>query len=100
MPKSMNSAGVKNFSEAGRYKKPVYLITGLKIARGASKIGSETVGCGGKGKLGFDGTSYEVPVTVGPKVKVSSSKTNAVCFEGAEGFAFAIRLRKIKYKKG
>jgi hypothetical protein len=98
--KSMDVDGVKRFLEAGRFKKPVYMITGMKIARGASAIGSQTVVHGGEAKLGFDGTFSGVPVALGPEVEVSSSKTNAVSFEGAEGFAFAIRLRKISYKMG
>jgi hypothetical protein len=97
---SMKSEGVHRFIKAGRYKKPVYMITGLKIARGASALGSETSSHGGSGKFGFDGTATGIPVTVGPEVELSSAKTNAVSFTGATGFAFAIRLQEISYTKG
>jgi hypothetical protein len=97
---SMKVDGVQRFIKASRYRKHVYMITGLKIARGASAIGSESITHGGKAKLGFDGAASGVPVAVGPEVEISSSRTTAVSFEDTPPFAFAIRLREISYKKG
>jgi len=97
---SMSAEGVQRFIKASRYNKPVYMITGLKIANGASAIGSETVVRGGQAKFGFDGTSSGVPVSVGSEAEISSTKINTVSFDGASPFPFAIRLRQISYDKG
>ena len=61
---SMDVEGVQRYIKASRYRKPVYMITGLKIANGGSPFGSETVMRSGQAKFGLGGTSFGFPVRI------------------------------------
>lgn len=82
-------------------KKSVYMITGLKIARGVSAETEVSKEHGVEGKLGVDATALAggVPVSGGPKGKWSSKNSEGIAFGGSEDFVFAFRLLKIKPKK-
>ena len=97
--KSMQVPAVKRYMETARYKTPVYMITGLKVARGATLESSKTKSRRGKMILGVCGTAAAVPVEAGPKADVTTSKTEGMTFESSSDFVLAVRLRKILYKK-
>jgi hypothetical protein len=82
-------------------KKSVYMITGLKIARGVSAETEVSEEYGVGGKVGVDATAFTggVPVSGGPKGKWSSKSSEGIGFGGSEDFVFAFRLIKIKPKK-
>jgi hypothetical protein len=91
---------VQAFFEGSRFKKSVYMIVGLKIAKGAkissgAKKSEETTA-----KVMVDGTAGGVPVRVGPQVEVKRERRERVAWRDEKSFVFAYRLRKITCKRG
>ena len=82
------------------YRMPIYMITGVKIARGATVNMIKEHEVGGKMHLGVHGAPAGVPGAVGPKVAISSKKTEGPSFRDSSDFVFAYRLREIFYQKG
>jgi hypothetical protein len=76
--------------------KSVYMITGIKIARGAKCVSFARQEGGVEAKAGFDGTAaMTIPARGGPKVNVGSSGSEESWFGGSSDFVFAYRLRRI-----
>jgi hypothetical protein len=73
----------------------LYMVTGLKIAHGASfaveKIREGNV----KLHVGVDGTNAGIPVTVGPDVETGMKISQKESFGDADPFVFAFRLQQI-----
>jgi hypothetical protein len=92
--KSMEAEEVEAFMKEERYKKPVYMITGLKVARGARLESANKVTSGSKAMLGVDG-----PALIGPIAKRSKTRTEELSFGDSSDFVFAFRLRKIRYRR-
>ncbi|KAH6698158.1 hypothetical protein BKA61DRAFT_710149 [Leptodontidium sp. MPI-SDFR-AT-0119] len=91
---------VQAFLEESRFKKSVYMIVGLKIAKGAkvrkgSERSSETTA-----QLMIDGTAGGVPVKAGPEVEIKKDRQESTEWIDEKSFVFAYRLRKITCKKG
>jgi hypothetical protein len=91
---------VQRWLERSRYRKPLYLIVGLKVVHGA-KTGHSQTGRGISGDIGatVDGTVWSggvVPVSGGPKVGLTHSRKNGVHWEDGGDFVLAFRVRKIK----
>jgi hypothetical protein len=98
---SLKGEGVKAYISATRYKKPIYMITGVKIARGASATGKTAKGYEGMLKVGLDATMLTgVPVSAGPKIETSRSKERVVKFDNSSDYVFAYRVVKIQLRKG
>jgi hypothetical protein len=95
----MQDQKVHDFLEEHKFKKRVYLITGIKIACKPVASTVVTKEFGTHGKLGADFTSLGAAVSVGPKVDTSSGKTSSTSFQGGSDFVFAYQLREIFYKK-
>lgn len=95
---------VKRFMERLGWGKGVYMVVGLKVARGVEGVSSASKGAGGKVKVGVDGLVVGgVPVGVGPKGEVRREVKDGVSWEmgegdGDRGFVFAYRLVRIKRK--
>ena len=97
---SMCSPDVRHFIKKSKFRANVYMITGIKIAIGASVTSTKLKERGINVQLGVDGTAVGgVPLGLGPNVEVSSGRTQAVSFDGASDFVFAFRLREIIYSK-
>ena len=97
---SLKAEGVITYTSATRYKKPVYMVTGVKIARGASVTSNTLKGYEAMLKVGFDGTTLiGVPISGGPKVETSSMKGREVKFDNSSDYVFAYRVVKIKFSK-
>ena len=77
---------------------PLYAVTGLMVARGASETVSAMRERGLHAQVGADLTAVGAPVTVGPKVEVSGSREEEGGFDGASDFVFAYRLKWLKLK--
>ncbi|KAF4627637.1 hypothetical protein G7Y89_g10520 [Cudoniella acicularis] len=75
------------------------MITGVKVARGASVNYEDTGEKGGVVKAMVDGTGMGIPVKAGPEVEVSSKKVKDTAFEESDDFVFAYQLRKITCSK-
>jgi hypothetical protein len=63
-------------------KKPVYMITGLKIARGSVVESTVKKEVGGDGKVGVDLTAVGAPVTLGPKGEFKNRHVRTVGWGG------------------
>lgn len=86
---------VEDYVTASKYKVPVYMVTGLKIARGASlRKGSEH---------SFHGTAaLEMPVDtarVGPEARFSRTNVDQQSFERSSDFILAFRVQRIRFHK-
>jgi hypothetical protein len=76
--------------------KAVYMVTGLKIARGPSATRKQVDEIGGEGKIGLDATATTgVPVQGGPKLSLSRKREDSEWFSSSSDFVFAYRLQKI-----
>lgn len=86
---------VQQYVTTSDFKVPVYMVTGMKIARGASiKTGTEH---------SFQGTAaVEVPgdaIRLGPEARFARSKTAQECFADSSDFVLAFRVQRIRFKK-
>lgn len=97
--KSLSLPGVQRYLKNRRYRSPVYIITGMKVVRGAKVEMMESKGKEFGKKIGFDGTSVGVPITVGLEVKATSKSTKLNSFDGSSDFVFAIKVRKLTLKR-
>jgi hypothetical protein len=82
------------------YQIPLYMITGVKIARGAGQSLLKSRELGVDAKFGVDGTSAGVPGAVGPKVTITSKDSDKISYKDSSDFVFAYRVREIYYEKG
>ncbi|MCJ1242253.1 hypothetical protein MMC14_010260 [Varicellaria rhodocarpa] len=96
--KSMALLEVKTFMEGSMFKAPVYMLTGLKIGRGASLQSSSTKDKGVKidGGLNPPGS----PVQFGGKAGLAVTATEGESWEGSTDFIVAFRVKKIWYHHG
>lgn len=80
------------------FHKKIYMITGLKIASGASAVVKATKERGLNLHIGFDGTSLGIPLSAGPYSNIARKTEEQESFGNADDFVFAFRLRQIKVK--
>jgi len=102
LEKAIQTEGVQMYLSASRFKKPLYMITGLKIARGGKSSRTTTHEREGGFDIGVDNTlqaATGVPVTVGPGIQVASSWSESRSFQSSEDFVFAFRLHKLILKR-
>ncbi|KAI0543079.1 hypothetical protein GGR58DRAFT_450638 [Xylaria digitata] len=93
---------VAQFLELSRYRKPVYLITGLKIAIGSKAKLSRSRERTWHINAEVDGTipsGGSVPVGAGQESEVTRVNESYVCWEESDDFVFAFRMWKIKVEK-
>lgn len=90
---------MKRFLEKSRYRKPVYIITGLKTVRGAQAKTLSTRSAGTGFKAEADGLLLSGPVSVGPTVSGDRMGSQSMAWEGGSDFVFAFRVRKVLVKK-
>jgi hypothetical protein len=94
---SLKAEGVIAYISATRCKKPVYMVTGVKIARGASVTSKTLKGYEAMIKVGFDGTTLTgVPISGGPKFETNNTKEREVKFDNGSDYVFAYRVVKIQ----
>jgi hypothetical protein len=82
-----------------RFGSNLYLITGIKIARGAEVAISKVRSRGGNLHFGVDTTALGVPLKVGPDLENERSKGQGLTEKHKGEFVFAYRLREIRYKR-
>lgn len=88
---------VQTYLSVTKRAKPVYVVTGLKVARGASMESSRSVTKGARLKLGF--AHPGVPIEGGPDVGVSRTREEGVSFQESSDFVIAVRVEKIVVDK-
>lgn len=96
----VKNTNVVDFLEQTNFRKPLYIITGLKTIEGASVTTVNSKGRGVYAKLGFDGTPAAVPVTVGPEVERNIEESETTSFEKSSPVIFAFQLTAVRCKEG
>ena len=77
-------------------RKPVYMITGVKIARGARHVRKMRSKPGVEAKIGASAAPFTgVPVEGGPMGSFEKETGETVQFAGSSDFVYAYRLRRI-----
>tara|TARA_R110002003_G_scaffold2123_1_gene24040 strand:- start:2297 stop:3277 length:981 start_codon:yes stop_codon:yes gene_type:complete len=77
-------------------RKPAFIVTGIKIARGAAIERLKRRKYGAEGNAGADSTPIVgAPVTLGPSGTLGRGVTSSTKFLGSSDFVFAYRLKKI-----
>ncbi|KAF7556187.1 hypothetical protein G7Z17_g1664 [Cylindrodendrum hubeiense] len=97
--KCLEDEGVQNYM---RVNKPwfgtsrLYMVTGIKVAYGASSTVRYAQSRGFHLRFGVDLTGLGIPLTIGPEFGRTNTLSVRQSQEGAEPFVFAFRLRRIK----
>lgn len=94
---SMNKKDVKEYMKGSRGE-PVYIITGLKIARGPAFSSNHIKNREFKNELTVSEPGG-VPIDVGFKINPSSSQTNKTEVRKSDDFIFGIRVKRLTYTK-
>jgi hypothetical protein len=91
---------VQRFLKTTRYRKPIYIVTGLKIAKGAkAKSRNKTTRRAGAAIEADAAPWTGVPVGGGPEVSATKAKAKDVAWDGGSDFVFAFRVRKVVVKR-
>lgn len=95
---ALKAPSIMRFLEKSSFKKPVYMVTGIRVAYGAKVKSVFKRGYGGQAKIGVDGTGSGVPVSIGPELEVQNSNKTGTEFDGGSDFVFAFQLTRISFK--
>lgn len=94
--KCVESANVRRFLELSKYRKPVYIITGLKVVTGAQANTSKSHTMGAGVGVEVDATVWTaVPIGGGPGVEAEVGNKKSTKWEGSSDFVFAFRVSKV-----
>jgi hypothetical protein len=88
--------------DKSRYRKPVYIITGLKTVTGAKAKSYKSHAVGGTLGVEVDGTIWSggtVLIGGGPGVEGKIEKKEGTTWERSSDFVFAFRARKVSVEK-
>ncbi len=94
---SMNTPEVAEWLEVLGHK-PVYMVTGLKIARGPSVKLQGSGKKEGKAQAGVQPGGV-APVALGPKAQYSTDGGHEEAWEDSDDFIYGIRVVKLAYKR-
>lgn len=99
---AVNVPSVIEVLEKQGYKKPFFMITGVKVVSGASKaVSTKKHGFGGDFSAQGDLTGAGAPgVSPGGRVGYDRDRSEHVEWESAEPYVFAFRLREVYYRQG
>lgn len=100
LAQALEDAGVQAYLQVHNWRKPVYLITGIKIARGASVSTESSTERSAQAEVKVDATSVGVPVEAGPEASWESKKKRGISYGGSTDYIFAYQLTRMKPKKG
>ncbi|KAF6835933.1 hypothetical protein CPLU01_04036 [Colletotrichum plurivorum] len=100
LARALEDAGVQAYFHVNNHRKPVYLITGVKIARGASVSTESSVERLAQAEVKADATGFGASVEVGPETSWESAARRTVSYGGSSDYIFAYQLTRIKPKKG
>lgn len=91
---TLDLATIRTFLESSKYRHPLYMVTGLKIAEGASitTIGKSSVGVRLNLAFGLPG----LPVDGGPLFGVLNEGQDAESFQQESRFILALQIEKIR----
>lgn len=92
---AMNKKNVKEFMKGNGYA-PVYIVTGLKIARRPAVSVKSGKKRGARGELSISHPEV-LPVDLGINGSLTNEATEAMEFQDSEDFVIGIRVKKVKY---
>jgi len=94
--KAVGSARVLSYLKGSRYKSPIYIITGLKLARGPNSFVTSSTSAGHEGQ-----TNVGVPGITSGSGNFASRQSNSEdsSFWGGSDFVIGYRLGKITFQK-
>lgn len=95
----LNLPDVRQFHEVFGEEEPIYLITGLKIAWGATVTTSRQSGYEGNLKAGVEAPAGVVDLGVGANTGLSRQDGYTSSYGKPRDFVLGIQLEKIRYKK-
>jgi len=82
------------------FRKRIYMITGVRIARGARLSQQTPRTYGIKARVSVDlAVQAATPITLGPAGHISKTAANSYSFEGSSDFVYAYRVCEIHYGK-
>lgn len=96
---SMMRPAVKTFLGKHFLPKSVFMITGLKIARGVERGAKRENMVGGGLDVGVT-PSLGIPISLGPDVGGSVDRSEEIKAKVAKDFVWAVSLRQIYYRRG
>ncbi|KPM41854.1 hypothetical protein AK830_g4743 [Neonectria ditissima] len=96
---SINLQPVKAFRNASHDKLPVFLVTGIKIARGASIRIAKGMSVGGSAHIDATGGVTGL-MTAGPFVSAQLTTNQEMNFDESSDFVLAYRVTRVRWKKG
>ncbi|RSL41150.1 hypothetical protein CEP54_015906 [Fusarium duplospermum] len=96
----LKDPGLQQYCGNNNWKKPVYLITGIKIARGASVSTENSTGRWYQAELKVDATSVGVPVDVGPSGSWDSRNKRSISYGASTDYIFAYQITMVMPNKG
>ncbi|KAH8774111.1 hypothetical protein F5882DRAFT_409968 [Hyaloscypha sp. PMI_1271] len=94
---SMNEEDVQEYMK-GRQYEPVFIITGLKIARGPTLSSTKFKKREFKNELTLSEPGG-APIDVGFKINPSSELKNTIGVQKSDDFIFGIRVKRLTYRK-
>jgi hypothetical protein len=98
---SLKNPVVQGYIKKTWFEKSVYMVTGVKIAHGASVETGAGSGFGGEVGITFGAEPVAaVPVHGGPSVTLEKSSKETTSFTGSQPFVLGYQLIKITSKKG
>lgn len=102
LQKCVEAGPVRRFLEKSRYRKPIYIVTGIKTVTGAKAKTLKSKSIQGSLGLDVDGTIWSagmVPIGGGPGISGTSSRSKATSWEESSDFVLAYKVRKVKVSK-
>ncbi|KAK6206545.1 hypothetical protein LQW54_007615 [Pestalotiopsis sp. IQ-011] len=96
------ATSVRRYLEQTRYRKPIYIITGLKVVTGIQANTHRGRNVAGNVAIEVDGTVWSggaVPVGGGPSMESSVSNTTGRRWEDAGDLVFAFRVSRVLVNK-
>ncbi|KAF2245817.1 hypothetical protein BU26DRAFT_488470 [Trematosphaeria pertusa] len=100
--KCAEAGPVRRYLEKARYRKPVYIITGVKVVSGAQARTATSQVRGGAIGLEVDGTVWSggmVPVSGGPQIELAEASDKETSWEWSGDFVFAFRVSRVRVQK-
>ncbi|KAJ9133330.1 hypothetical protein NKR23_g10838 [Pleurostoma richardsiae] len=95
---TMKLADINIFLANTEYKKPLYLITGLKIGQQGSMQSMTTTAIGGGAEAAAGPPG--LPVEAGARLNVARATQEGIAFTNSTDFIVAFRVRKVTFKHG
>lgn len=90
---------VRSHLEKSRFRKPVYIIVGIKRVTGASVTSVVRTEYVGQLDVGMDATLTGTPASFGPRASLRIGHQDGMSFEDSSDIVFAFRLRKVRVNK-